>query len=213
MKARRKKTKRKAVLKEPIASDSRDKAKLRDKPTPRNNAASREAPNTAGSPKPLKQDILLLGLKVGILLAVFGVLFLFVFGIARGHDLSMSPAIKDGDLAVYYRLDKQYRQNDVVVYEAEEETEIRRVVAIAGDTVDITENGLVVNGALQQESSIYEKTQRYEEGIDFPVTLQEGEVFLLGDGREHSTDSRIYGPADSRDIKGKVIITIRRRGI
>lgn len=162
---------------------------------------------------PLIQDILLLLLKVGILAAVFAVLFLFVFGIARCGDPSMSPAVKDGDLVLYYRLDKDYVQNDVVVYKRNGNTEIRRIAAVAGDTVDISEEGLIINGSLQQESGIYEDTQRYEEGIEFPVTLQEGEIFLLGDAREHSTDSRIYGPVKASDTEGTVITIVRRRGI
>ncbi len=161
----------------------------------------------------LSRDLLLLGLKILILGVVFAALFLFVFGLSRNADMSMSPAVKDGDLVLYYRLDKNYRQSDVVVLDVDGETQIRRVVAVAGDTVDVTENGLMVNGALQQESGIYEKTERYEEGIAFPVTLKEGEIFVLGDSREHSTDSRIYGPVSTRDTLGKVITVIRRRGI
>ena len=162
---------------------------------------------------PLLQDILLLLTKVGILAGIIAVLFLFVFGIARSSDMSMSPAVKDGDLVLYYRLDKDYCQNDVVVLKRDGKTEIRRVAAVAGDTVDISEEGLVINGALQQESGICEETLRYEEGISFPVTLKEGEIFLLGDAREHSTDSRIYGPVKVSDTEGTVITIVRRRGI
>lgn len=162
---------------------------------------------------PLVQDIQLLLLKIGILAALAAFLFLFVFGIARCTDASMFPAVKDGDLAVYYRTDKDYRQGDVVVLEVDGKTQIRRVAAVAGDTVDVREDGLFINGALQQENNIYEETQRYQEGIDFPVTLEEGEIFVLGDAREHSTDSRIYGPVKAEDTKGTVITLIRRRGI
>ena len=161
----------------------------------------------------LKQDVQLLLLKIGILAVLAAFLFLFVFGVARCSDASMFPAVKDGDLAVYYRADKDYMQGDVVVLKVDGKTQIRRVAAVAGDTVDITEDGLYINGALQMESNIYEKTHRYQEGIDFPVTLQDGEIFVLGDAREHSTDSRIYGLVKIKDTKGTVITLIRRRGI
>ena len=161
----------------------------------------------------LRQDLILLVSKIGILLLLAAFLFLFVFGVARSSDASMFPAVKDGDLAIYYRADKDYMQGDVVALTVDGETQVRRVVAVAGDTVDVTEDGLFVNGALQQEEHIYEKTQRYQEGIDFPVTLEEGEIFVLGDAREHSTDSRIYGPVKIEDTKGTVITLIRRRGI
>lgn len=174
---------------------------------------SGQTSGTKTSQSLLLQDITLLLLKIFILGVMAAVLLLFVFGLTRCADMSMSPAIKDGDVVLYYRLDKDYHQNDVVVADIKGQIQIRRVVAIAGDTVDITENGLMVNGAIQQESSIYEKTQRYTEGIDFPVTLKQGEVFLLGDSREHSTDSRIYGPVNRKDTRGKVMTIIRRRGI
>ena len=86
-------------------------------------------------------------------------------------------------------------------------------MAVEGDTVDISEDGLIINGSLQQEDNIYEDTQRYEEGIDFPITLQEDEIFLLGDSRENATDSRIFGPVKTNETLGKVIMILRRRGI
>jgi signal peptidase I len=88
-----------------------------------------------------------------------------------------------------------------------------RVVAVAGDQVDIREDGLYVNGYLQYEENIYEKTTRYEEGVDFPLTVGEGEVFVLGDSRENSTDSRIFGPVSVADTYGKTIMIIRRRNV
>ena len=158
-------------------------------------------------------DLLLLLVKLLMVAAVFAILLFFVFGIMRCPDLSMSPAVKDGDLVIYYRLDKSYAANDVIVVDMDGELSVRRVVAVAGDTVDITEDGLVVNGAMQQEANIYEETNRYEEGVDFPLTVREGQVFVLGDSRENSTDSRIYGPVDIHETKGKVMTIIRRRGI
>ena len=69
--------------------------------------------------------------------------------------------------------------------------------------MDITEDGLLVNGSPQQEPGIYEETKRYAEGMDFPVTLQDGEVFVLGDAREDATDSRVYGTVRVEDTLGK----------
>ena len=69
----------------------------------------------------------------------------------------------------------------------------RRVLAAAGDEVDITEEGLFINGSLQQEHDIYEETIRYVTGIEFPLMVGEGQVFVLGDGRENAIDSRVYG--------------------
>ena len=87
----------------------------------------------------------------------------------------------------------------------------RRGIAPGGGTVEITGDGLFVKGGLQYEPGIYESTIRYEDGCDFPVTLQDGEVFVLGDARDNATDSRVYGPVKADDALGKVIMIIRRR--
>lgn len=161
----------------------------------------------------LLQDILYLLLKIAAIMVVLMLLFTFLFGIYRNHDVSMHPAVKEGDMAVFYRLDKSYTAGDCVVVEYEGEKQIRRVAAVAGDTVDITEDGLVINGEPQLEIAIYEETNRYTEGIEFPVVVGEGELFTLGDSRRNATDSRIYGNVLVKDTLGKVITLIRRREI
>ena len=159
------------------------------------------------------KDILFLLLKIAGILLAFALIFTFIFGIFRYQEPGMAPALKDGDLVIYYRLDKQYLLQDTVVLEFEGEKQVRRVIATAGDTVDITEDGLLVNGALQQEPDIYFPTNAYEEGVRFPITLSEGQIFVLGDSREHATDSRIYGAVEVKDTLGKVMTLLRRRNI
>lgn len=122
----------------------------------------------------------------------------------------MNPAVKQGDVVLCYRLDKDYRFRDAIVYKTDGTKQVLRVLAVAGDTVDISEEGLLVNGSLIQETEIYEKTLRLQDGISFPVTLKEGQVFLLGDAREHVKDSRIFGPVNIKDTYGRVITIIRR---
>jgi signal peptidase I len=161
------------------------------------------------------KDLLFLLAKIGVIVLVFVLLFTFLFGITRYGEPSMSPAIKDGDLVIFYRYTESgYQAQDVTVLDFEGQRQARRVVAVAGDTVDITaEAGLVVNGAAQQEPEIYQDTERYADGVAFPLTVPEGEVFVLGDGREGATDSRIYGCVKIEDTLGKVMTVIRRRNI
>jgi len=161
----------------------------------------------------LLKDVLSLLIKIAVILAVVLLVFTFMFGLHRGADASMAPAVKDGDLVLFYRLDKTYAAGDVLLLTSQEQKQVRRVVATAGDTVDITEEGLLVNGALQQEPEIYEETQRYEGGAAFPLTVGEGQVFVLGDARENATDSRIYGAVNVKDTLGKVIAVLRRRNL
>jgi len=164
--------------------------------------------------KRLLKDLLFLVAKVALIALVFTLLFTFVFGIVRYGEPSMAPAIKDGDLVIFNRyVQSGYQTRDAIVLEIDGLTHVRRVIAKAGDSVDITEEGLLVNGSLQQEPDIYQKTERYQEGGEFPMTVPEGQVFVLGDSRPGAKDSRIYGCVEISGTKGKVMTVIRLRGI
>lgn len=160
----------------------------------------------------IKQELLFLLLKAGTFIIFMAITLLFVFGICRCGDNMMSPAFKDGDIVVYYRLEKEYSQSDAVVVEKSGETQVRRIVAKGGDKVDITENGLLINGYPQQEKDIFKDTLPYKKGITFPITLKKDEYLVLGDNRTIAKDSRIYGVVKGKEIKGSVITLIRRRG-
>lgn len=151
-------------------------------------------------------------LKIVIILAAFLAIFLFVFGAFRTSDVSMSPMIKNGDLVVFFRLDKDFAPGDVAVLNYEGERTCARVVAQAGDTVDIKQGHLVVNGSAQREEDIFYETFQVEGAVTFPVKVQEGQIFLLGDNREVATDSRIYGCVNEADTEGTVAAVFRRRG-
>jgi len=164
--------------------------------------------------QPVWKEFLFLTIKVTVILLAFVLLFTFLFGIERYSEPSMAPAIKDGDLAIYYRYTKVgFLPQDTIMLEHNGQKHARRVIATAGDIVDITERGVYINGSLQQETEIYQRTERYEEGIVFPMTVPDGHVFVLGDSRVGATDSRVYGSVDIDEILGKVIAVIRRRSI
>jgi signal peptidase I len=158
-------------------------------------------------------DLLSLVAKIAVICLIVTFVFTFVYGLHRNADPDMAPAVKDGDLVMFYRLDKDYVAGDLLMLSFEGRNQVRRVVATTGDSVDITEDGLIINGAVQQELNIYEETERYADGAEFPVTLGEGEVFVLGDSRNNATDSRIYGAVNVKDTKGTVITVIRRRNL
>jgi signal peptidase I len=150
-------------------------------------------------------------IKIGVIIITFLLIFTFLFGFHRNSDPYMAPMVKTGDLVVFYRLTNDYAIGDLLIVEFQGERQIRRVVAKAGDIVDIGEDGLIVNGAIQQEANIFQSTFPYEEGVEFPLTVGEGQVFVLADSREGATDSRIYGGVDVKDAQGTVITIIRRR--
>lgn len=170
------------------------------------------APNRPQEPSVFR-ELGSLALKIVMIAGIAALIFTFVYGFHYNVEPGMDPSVKDGDLVLYYRWDKNYKTRDILLLTFRGQNQIRRVIATAGDTVNITEEGLVINGALQQEPDIYQKTERYTQGIDFPLTLGENEVFVLADAREGATDGRIYGPVNIEDTKGTVIAILRRRSL
>lgn len=158
------------------------------------------------------QTMLRICVKIACILLIVTFVFTFVFGVLRYNDIAMSPSLKDGDLVFYYRLDKKYVASDVVVTSNDNKQYVNRVVAVAGDVVDIKENGLYINGSRQQERYVFSVSERYESKVTFPLEVKKGEVFVLGDNRGYATDSRIFGCVKEADIKGKVLTIMRRRG-
>jgi signal peptidase I len=107
------------------------------------------------------------------------------------------------------------KQGDIVVCSKESFEDgagfVKRVIAREGQTVDIDfDAGIVyVDGTALDEPYIHTSTTR-EEGIEFPLTIEEGHVFVMGDNRERSTDSRspMIGLVDERQIIGKAIFIL-----
>ncbi|WP_025729194.1 signal peptidase I [Atopobacter phocae] len=162
---------------------------------------------------PVTKATLKLFIKIVTFAIVIVSVFTFIFGIHRVNDTGMVPNINPGDMILYYRIDKKYLVGEPVVYQYKGDIKIARIVASSGDTVDIDENGFKVNNSHQYEDKIYKETLPFKEGIKFPVTLKEGEVFLLADNRDKATDSRLFGPVQTKDISGKIFTLIRRRDI
>ena len=87
---------------------------------------------------------------------------------------------------------------------------VKRIIGVPGDVIDITETGLVsVNGTVLQESYISEPISPSERGsVAYPYTVSEGCVFVMGDNRNLSIDSRELGEMPSEAIVGKAILRI-----
>lgn len=98
--------------------------------------------------------------------------------------------------------------------ELDKENLIKRVVAVEGDTIDMKDGKLYINNKEELETSVKGSTYSLDDSM-FPLTLGKNQVFVLGDNRENSLDSRILGPIDLIQIKGKVVYRVfplKRRG-
>ena len=153
-------------------------------------------------------------IKLLILLLVLGILFGVVYGLTPMKNEDMSPVIHAGDIMLYFRLEKNINNGDVLVISKEGKKYTGRVVARENDTVEITEEGeLKVNGSLVMENNIYYKTPKYDDYVRYPLKLEDNQYFILGDYREGARDSRYFGAVNENEIDGKIITVIRRSNI
>lgn len=159
------------------------------------------------------RDIWTFFVKLAVIILFFWILLEVVFGLAVMEGEDMYPRIRDGDLMIYFRLQQDYHPGDVVTFSQGGRRYVGRIVAQGGDTVDINEEGeLLINGNVQSEEIFY-PTQVVDETVGFPCQIPGDSVFLLSDFRTNGTDSRSYGPVATRELDGKVITILRRRGI
>ena len=150
-------------------------------------------------------------IKIAITAAVVVILLVFVVGVHVNHGNASYPMIKDGDLVITYKLGKP-DLGEEIAYRHDGELRFGRIVAKAGDEVEITDQCLKVNGYNVVEDVVYPTTA---EGavITFPYIVPEGAVFVLNDFRSDPEDSRTYGAIPRSDVEGEVIFIMRRRGI
>lgn len=160
-------------------------------------------------------------IKTVLLAAVIYVLFFHIVGITIMPGRDMYPRLDSGDLLLYYRLEKNIKYQDIIVFDkaaengGETQLFVSRVIGAPGDTVEITEeHGLRVNGNALSETNIFYQTMPYEEGTaEYPVKLGEGEYFVLADQRNGGMDSRYFGIVKISEIRGVVITVVRRNNL
>lgn len=137
------------------------------------------------------------------------ILFGFVFELEVVRGNSMNPGFYDGQLLLASRTVQSPEFGDVVILNNSDSNDyIKRIVGLPGDTLNIdNESGRFIrNGEILDEPYAWGKTLKLQGGIEFPVTLQENEYFVLGDNREHSNDSRYFGSVDIARIKAKITL-------
>ena len=153
--------------------------------------------------------LLALVLLVVVAAAVVRPLAVETFRIGSG---SMAPNLRAGDRVLVDRLTydlEDVRRGDVIAFQDPEEpgeVAIKRVVALPDDTVTIRAGTLLVNGVRQREAYLDERST----GNDFygPTIVPSGHVFVLGDNRSRSVDSRFSGPVPADDLLGRVVARV-----
>lgn len=150
--------------------------------------------------------------RVVVLAALAWVLFTQVFVLTQASGNSMFPAIKDGDLLIGYAQQRTYAKNDVVLYTQGGKLRVGRILARENDLVNLDDSGtLVVNGSAQSGEILYPTYAK--DALEYPYTVPEGCVYILGDYRTQSEDSRDFGAVPLTAVKAKVITLLRRRSL
>jgi signal peptidase I len=151
-------------------------------------------------------------------LIILLVSFALVFGFVRPFVVeafyipseSMVPTLKVGDRVLVnkfiYRFSEPAR-GDIVVFKSVEggdEDLIKRVVGVPGDEISVRNGRLLVDGEPQKEPYV---NKRYpDRSFSAPMTVPEGHVFVMGDNRTNSQDSRVFGPVPEKNIEGEAFL-------
>ena len=129
---------------------------------------------------------------------------------------SMIPTLQDGDrlIVINSTICGDYHAGDIVIARKESfdrKPIVKRVIATPGQTVDVDfDLGRVYVDGVELEEDYINDLTYLEEGTELPVTLGENEFFLMGDNRNHSSDSRDYrlGAVDGRLLIGKAVFVL-----
>ena len=145
------------------------------------------------------------GKQAAVIAVIAFLIFRFVIGISLVSGDSMLPTLEDKDIVAYLRIGSDYERGDVVSAKMpSSDYYVKRIVAVAGDTIDLKGDKVLINGKAIDEPYIQGRTLPHEGKITYPYEIKPGYVFVMGDNREESIDSRAFGALAESQIKGKL---------
>lgn len=147
-------------------------------------------------------------------------IFTFIFKVVTVSGPSMNYTLYEGQKLIISSLFYTPKRGDIVVVDTEkfDEPIIKRIIALEGDTVMIDfDNWKTTVTTKEGKTIIYENEEYvnrdngsmgYSHSLKYPLTVGEGEIFVMGDNRAHSTDSRSRGCFKESEILGRAIFRL-----
>lgn len=145
--------------------------------------------------------------------SLFIVIYLFIMQPNQVKGASMEPSFDSGDYIFTSKITYKFRnpeRGDVIVFKSPKNPDIeyiKRIIGLPGDKVMIKDSEVYVNGHHLEENYISAKTNLWEGGFSKNgemTVVPEGEIFVMGDNRPRSSDSREFGPVPISSIIGQV---------
>ena len=146
---------------------------------------------------------------IEFVVAIVVVLLVFttVIGFSRVDGVSMNPTLQDSQRIVYLRIGNEYEVGDIVAIRMPNgDRYVKRVIALEGDSVELKDGAVYVNGKKLQESYIQGETLPENDRVKYPYIVEKDAVFVLGDNREESIDSREFGAVIKKNVKGRILV-------
>jgi len=145
--------------------------------------------------------------------SLFIVIYLFVMAPNQVKGASMEPTFRSGEYILTSKITFKFRSpkyGDIVVFKSPRNPDIdyiKRIIALPGDTVLIKDGNVIINNTQIKETYISAQTNLWEGGFvknGVPFVVPENYVFVMGDNRPRSSDSREFGPIPVESIIGQV---------
>jgi len=145
--------------------------------------------------------------------SLFIVIYLFIMQPNQVRGASMEPSFYTGDYIFTSKITYKFREpnrGDVVVFHSPKNADIefiKRIIGLPGDKIVIRNSEVYVNDTLIDEPYIAAKTPLWDGGYikeDEPLIVPSGQIFVMGDNRPRSSDSREFGPVPISSIIGQV---------
>ncbi|MEW4307348.1 signal peptidase I [Rossellomorea marisflavi] len=155
---------------------------------------------------------------LGIALILVIVIRYFLFAPIVVDGLSMTPTLHNGDRMIVSKFGTPDRFDIVVFHAPERKDYIKRVIGLPGDKIEYKDDTLYINGKAYEETYLKDSKAALQEGLltdDFTLdeiidqeTVPDGEIFVMGDNRRYSKDSRHIGTVPLEEVVGITSVVV-----